>query len=374
MMTININNMLEQVRTYSRKELKEVASRYDQTEEFPAEHIQYLIGLGILELMVVAEAERTASYKEFLRIIRIVSKQFPAVGSILLTQATYGIWPLYNFGTTEQKATYLDKLIKGDMYASFAINEESVGSDLEELETVAIEKADHWEITGQKAYISNSPIASLFFIVAKTRSLDGQESHGVFLVDKTAEGLTVGPLENKMGIKSLPVAGLTIKSVKVPKENLLGGIIQGVKQVESVVNRNRLAISAQAIGISQGALERGLEYVSFERNFGKRLIDLQATQYKLADVQTRILSTRAFLLQTVDEAPFDTQQVSMLKLASSNVAIETTETIIDVTGGYGYMRNNEIERFVRDAKLTSIYGSSSNTQRKIIAQPWLSKI
>ncbi|MFC4710834.1 acyl-CoA dehydrogenase family protein [Enterococcus eurekensis] len=358
------------VENYANTTIREVATQYDASEQFPQAEWDYLVNLGILYMVVEPPESLIPSYKAFIRLIRIISKQFPALGSILLTQASYAIWPLFQFGTAAQKARYLEPLLKGEIFGSFAANEIDSGSNLQQMETIALETAEGWIITGEKAFISNAPISTLFSVVSKTRSLKGEEGFGVFLIDRDTEGLTVGPLENKMGIKSLPVAGVSLKSVFVPHTALLGDVMQGLKQVQSVLNRNRLAISAQAIGIAQGALDRGLEYVSFERNIGKRLIDLKTNQYRLADVQTKILATRAFLLQTLDEAPDDTQRVAMIKLAASDLAIDVTETIINVTGGYGYMRNNEIERFVRDAKITAIYGGSSDTQRYIIAEPW----
>lgn len=366
----NHEKLTAAVEDYAQTTLKEVAITYDSNEAFPQVEWDYLRELGVFNLVVEPPESLVASYKAFIRLIRIVSKQFPALGSILLTQASYAIWPLFQFGTTEQKAQYLEPLLKGEIFGSFAANELDSGSDLEQMETIAIETTEGWTITGEKAFISNAPVASLFFLVTKTRALSGTEGFGIFLLERDTQGLTIGPLENKMGIKSLPVAGISLKSVKVPHHVLLGNVMQGIKQAQSVLNRNRLAISAQAIGIAQGALDRGLEYVSFERNIGKRLIDLKTNQFRLADAQTKILATRAFLLQTLEEAPENNQRVAMIKLAASDLAIDVTETIINVTGGYGYMRNNEIERFVRDAKITAIYGGSSDTQRQIIAEPW----
>jgi butyryl-CoA dehydrogenase len=177
-----------------------------------------------------------------------------------------------------------------------------------------------------------------------------------------------------MGIKSLPVAGIDLTAVSLPKDALLGDKDSGLEQIQSILNRNRLSVAAQSLGIAGGALERGLQYVSYDRNLGKRLIDMQSTQFKLAEIETNIYASRALLLSVIDENQFDSRFVAMAKLAASDLAIETAESVIQMTGGYGYMRNNDIERFVRDAKITAIYGSSSSRLKRVIAEPWVNNV
>lgn len=363
--------LIEAIDEFSKNELKQAARYYDQMESFPTKHVETLFSFNILTQL--HDPKSYVSYEDYLTMIRLVSQNFPALGSIFLTQESHCIWPLITFGTERQKNKYLEDLLTGAMYGSFALNEPVTGSEMDEMSTVAVETDEGWLLSGRKEYISNSPIASVFLIAAKTKRLSGDESFGVFIVERNQEGVTVGETEKKMGIKALPVAGVTLSDVLVDASMLLGEEINGLNQVRSILNRNRLSVAAQSLGIAEGAFSRGLEYVSYERNLGKRLIDLQNTQFQLADIQTRIFATKALLTQVIRTDDQNRRYVAMTKLTSSNLAIETAESIINMTGGYGYMRSNDIERYVRDAKITAIYGSSSARLRRLIAKPWVDK-
>lgn len=366
------NELIEWISNYSDTELRSAAAYYDRMETFPDNHVKTLFELDLFKKLY--SDNHDLPYKDYLSIIRKISKNFPALGSILLTQESHSIWPLVTFGTTKQKDKYLEKLISGDIYGSFALNEPITGSEVSDMDTLAIETETGWLLNGKKEYISNSPIASVFLVAAKIQRLDKSESVGIFVIDKEVEGLAVGETEKKMGIKSLPVAGIDLTAVSLSKDALLGDKDSGLEQIQSILNRNRLSVAAQSLGIAGGALERGLQYVSYDRNLGKRLIDMQSTQFKLAEIETNIYASRALLLSVIDENQFDSRFVAMAKLAASDLAIETAESVIQMTGGYGYMRNNDIERFVRDAKITAIYGSSSSRLKRVIAEPWVNNV
>ncbi|MBO0477723.1 acyl-CoA dehydrogenase family protein [Vagococcus sp. DIV0080] len=365
------NELIDWISNYSDTELRSAAAYYDRMESFPENHVKTLFGLELFKKLYSKEDH--LPYKDYLSIIRKISKNFPALGSILLTQESHSIWPLVTFGTEKQKESYLSQLLSGEIYGSFALNEPITGSEIEDMDTLTIETEDGWVMNGKKEYISNSPIASVFLVASKIQKLSGEESLGIFIIEKGTVGLSVGDIEKKMGIKSLPVAGIELNQIELPKDALLGGKEDGATQIQSILNRNRLSVAAQSLGIAGGALERGLQYVSYDRNLGKRLIDMQSTQFKLAEIETNIYASRALLLQVIDENRYDSRFVAMAKLAASDLAIETAESIIQMTGGYGYMRNNDIERFVRDAKITAIYGSSSNRLKRVIAEPWVKK-
>lgn len=368
----NIKELLDEVRVYASTELKSQAKQFDQDEHYPKEIMDYLFQQELLHLLIDFNGFK-GTFGDFLRVIRIISKHFAAVGSILLTQAACGVFPMYHFGTMNQKVQYLERILSGECIASFAVNEPESGSYLENIRTTAVKKSDGWVLNGEKVSISNAPIANLFYIAARIENEFEDDQFGLFLVERDTPGFEVGESDLKMGIKALPVGSIHLDNVKIPLDSILGNDLNGAYQVEMITNRLRLAIAAQSLGIAQGAMERGLKYVTFDRRFGQRLIDLQNTQLRLAEAQTRIESARAYTARVYEESCDDTIKVSMAKLLASDVAIEITETIMQVTGGYAYMRNNEIERFVRDAKLTAIYGGSSTTQKRIISQPWLKK-
>lgn len=366
----NRHELVRQVTDYSHKELAKAARYYDTVDKFPEEQMRQLFHMNVLPSLYKHLNEFT--YHDFLSVIRLVSKNFPALGSILLTQESHCVWPISQFGTKKQQEEYLEKALTGDIYGCFALNEPITGSEIEEMKTVATQTKTGWVLSGKKDYISNSPIANVLLIASKTLKLDGTTGYAVFVIDKKTNGVKVGELEEKMGIKALPVASVILENVQVTDDQLLGGIADGLPQIKSILNRNRLAVAAQSLGIAGGALDRGLNYVSYDRNLGKRLIDMASTQFKLADIETGIFSARSLLMQVINlNQEQDERMVAMTKLTASNLAIDATESIINMSGGYGYMRNNDIERFVRDAKITAIYGSSSDRLRRIIARPWV---
>ncbi|HIZ71493.1 MAG TPA: acyl-CoA/acyl-ACP dehydrogenase [Candidatus Atopostipes pullistercoris] len=364
------NEFLKEIETYTQNNLAPVAKEYDESGEFPTELLPFFFEHHSFNFLISDSKENLAV---FLEMIRIVSTKFASLASILLTQGLYAVSPFYSFGTEKQKDSYLKDLINGNKLGGFAMTEDHSGSDLSYLETTAWETENGWTINGSKKYVSNAAKADLFLVVAKANKLNGETGIGIFIVKRSNEGLNISDTMDKMGIKSLPVSSINLDKAIVPKNALLGETLNGEEQVEQIMNLMKLAVSMQAIGISQGSFEKGLHYLSLVRKFGNRLIDNQITQQTMADMNTNIHSAEAFTRYIILDDPQDTVEVAMAKILTANTAIETTETMIQLTGGYGYMKDSEIERYVRDAKITSIYGGSSDSQRKIVAQPWLKK-
>lgn len=367
-----IEHLIEEIREYVNSYVKEQAKLYDQTGEYPEEIMKYLFDRKLLHL-IINHNGLNGQYSDFLKIIRIISKHFAAVGSILFTQATCGVYPMVKFGTTIQKLSYLEKLMSGDIMASFALNEVESGSYVKQIRTTATKTEQGWKINGEKISISNAPVANLIYVVAKVDQEYSDNQFGIFLVERQTSGVKIGSAEEKVGVRALPVSTIKLDDVEVGEHALLGNELNGIKQVESILNKLRISIASQSIGIAQGAMDIGFKHVTYDRQFGQRLIDLHDTQFKMAEAQTKIAAARSSLEYVLNHDPQDTIQVSMLKLIASNAATEVTETIMQVTGGYAFMKNNEIERFVRDAKITAIYGGSSDTQKRIISLPWLKK-
>src|SRR5699024_9215670 len=210
----------------------------------------------------------------------------------------------------------------------FAMTEEDGGSDLSYLQTTAWETENGWTINGSKKYVSNAAKADLFLVVAKAQKLNGETGMGIFIVKHANEGLTISQTMDKMGIKSLPVSSIILDKVSVPKAALLGETLNGEEQVEQIMNLMKLAVSMQAIGISQGSFEKGLHYLSLVRKFGNRLIDNQITQQTMADMNTNIHSAEAFTRYIILDDPTHTVELAMAKILTANTAIETTETMI----------------------------------------------
>lgn len=374
MTNATMDQLISQVADFSKKVIQPVAAEYDKTEAYPAEQLKQLSDMDVLRMPFDGlYGGLGGSFKDFLDVIRIVSRDCASTASILLTQSSMGIWPIYQYGTEYQKQMYLPSTLSGESLCAYGLNELGMNNDLENMETLAVEKENYWELNGAKAFVSHAGKANIYLVGSKTIAEDGTKGYGNFILDAEMLGLTIGNVEEKMGMRALPVASLEFENIRIPKENVLGGQCNGAEQSQAINDRIRLSIAAQAVGIAEGAFDRALNYVSQDRKFGQRLIDLRNTQFKLAETYTELQATAALLKQIVSSHHTDSTMIAMVKLKAANTAVEVTEMAIQVTGGYGYMRNNDIERYARDAKLTTIYGGSIETQHEIISKNWVNQ-
>lgn len=362
-----LQRKLEEVENYTEETIAGIARYYDETEEFPHEPMEYFFQNDFFSLLTSNSEEDVTV---FLETIRIVSSKFAALGSILLTQGFYAVVPLHQFGTDEQKAKYLPDLISGTSYGGFGLSEENDSGDPTYIHTLAVETPLGWVINGNKKYISNAPLATILMVAARTKSLDGNEGTGIFIIETDSKGLSVTEPMKKTGIKPLQVASVQLQQVEVGHDALLGNVLQGMDQVTFTMNLMKLSVAMQAVGIAQGAFAKGLDHMSVVRKFGNRLIDNQSTQERMADMKTSIYSAEAFVRMVMTDTQ-NSIEVAMAKLLTANIAVEVTEAVIQLTGGYGYMKDSDIERYIRDAKVTAIYGGSSNSQRRMITEPWV---
>ncbi|MHC5216881.1 acyl-CoA dehydrogenase family protein [Enterococcus sp. LJL128] len=366
------NSLKEYIHLLKKNGLDAQADAFDQSKKVPLEIMKDLSKRGFIGVGFPTSIGGTGgSFEDHLALIQELSTSFPALSSIFLTQSNFAVWPLYRFGTESQKIAYLEQLIKGETWGSLALNEVGSGSQLSEIRTTAIEHENYWQINGTKATISNAPIAGLFFVASKVELMSGEKGYGIFLLEKGTTGLEVGPDIEEVGLHALPVADIYFKEIKIPKENILGGELVDEKQVDMIFNRIRLSIAAQSIGIAQGAFAKGLKYVRKERKFGLRLINLIECQRVLSETATDIEAAESYLKNTDLEDYTDTIQIAKIKLFCTEASIKTTEALMSMTGGYGYTRNNHIERFSRDAQVTALYGGSTNAQKFIISRTWL---
>lgn len=368
-------SLLQTVEAFAKSRVREKANELDHTETFPSENVEALAKMGALGIPFPSTfGGQNGSMSDYVDAIRLLAKECGATSSIVLTHTSFGAWPIQQFGTDNQKEKYLRPLLSGQALGALAMSEEFAGSEGVGIQTYAEDMGNHWELNGHKRYVSNAGYADIYIVVATTDQGKGTEGLSMFLLEKGMEGLNVGTFEQKMGLRALPVAELILDKVRVPKENLLGTLNQGFRQMECTQDIIRLSIAAQAVGLGEGALERALAYVGKKRQFGGRLIDLQNTQFKLAEMTAAIAASKALLEQAAvkkDHNRSIRQEAAMAKLVAARTAVDTTETAIQVTGGFGYMRTHEIERYSRDAKLTELYGGTSETQKMIIASPWV---
>lgn len=351
----------------SATKLRRQADKSDEDQCFPTRLVQVLVSHGILkQSFPKAVGGFGDSYHDFLENILLISTQFSALASILTTQVSLGIWPLHHFGTSQQRKKFLTPMLNGELWTSFAYSEESIGNRLTDFETTAIEKNDHWLISGTKDLVANATIADLFLVAAKVDLANGTHENGIFLVPRDTPGVTVGPTLKKVGLWGFPVATLTLDHAQLDKDQILGRKLAGNKQITLILNHLRLAIAAKGLGIAKGAFETSMTYATQERKFGLQLITSQNIQKELAEVGTGYEAIKAYFDQVVSLEVDNTVAIAKIKLISSGIALKATDALMQISAGYGQLHDKHIDRYTRDAEAITLYGGSDKTQRRHI--------
>jgi len=280
-------------------------------------------------------------------------------------------WGLEHFGTEEQKQKYLVRLAKGEIIGAFCLSEPEAGSDATSQRTTAEDKGDHYLLNGTKNWITNGSTASVYLVIAQTNVAAGHKGINALIVEKGLPGFTVGPKENKLGIRGSDTHSLMFDNVKVPKENRIGEDGFGFKFAMKTLSGGRIGIASQALGIASGAYELALAYSKERKAFGKTISNHQIIQFKLADMATRIEASRLLCLKAAwlkDKHLDYTQAGAMAKVYSSETAMWTTTEAVQIHGGYGFVKEYHVERLMRDAKITQIYEGTSEVQRIVISR------
>ncbi|MDR6941820.1 acyl-CoA dehydrogenase [Mucilaginibacter pocheonensis] len=359
-------------RDFAQTELKPGVIERDEHQKFPAEQIKKLGELGFLGMMVSPQYGGSGmdaiSYVLVMEELSKIDASASVVVSVNNSLVCYG---LEKYGTEAQKQKYLVPLAKGEVIGAFCLSEPEAGSDATSQRTTAIDMGDHYLLNGTKNWITNGNSASTYMVIAQTDA--SKKHHGInaLIVEKGMEGFTVGPKENKMGIRGSDTHSLMFTDVKVPKENRIGDEGFGFKFAMSTLEGGRIGIAAQALGIASGAHELSVKYAKERKAFGKTIADLQAIQFKLADMATEIEAARLLCLKAAwlkDHGKPYTQAGSMAKLFASEVAMRTTVEAVQIHGGYGFVKEYHVERLMRDAKITQIYEGTSEIQRIVISR------
>jgi alkylation response protein AidB-like acyl-CoA dehydrogenase len=297
---------------------------------------------------------------------------------IALSLADFSSEVVLRFGTTEQKQKYLIPVAQGDFISAGAYTEPDHGSDITLLFTTAIKQGDSFIINGAKTFITNGTLADFFVVLCQTDPHARPPYRGqcTLLVEKGTQGFTATEIKPKMGIRMTSTAQLSFSDVKVPLAHLIGEENKGFYQVLEFFDESRIEIAAQALGVSQGAFDRALDYTRNRRQFGKRLVDFQATQHKLADMATQIETARLLTYEAAwnyDQERIDPKLTSMAKMHAGRTAVEVTGAAVELLGGYGYLNTYEVERFYRDAKIMEIYEGTKEIQKNTIASYLIGK-
>jgi alkylation response protein AidB-like acyl-CoA dehydrogenase len=352
------------------EKVRPVAAKHDKTEEFPWEVLK-VIGESDLFGLFIPE-EYGGMGVNVLNLCLATEELSRACGGIAVCYAAsaLGTFPIVLFGNDEQKRKYLPDLAKGKKIAAFGLTEPEAGSDAGAIKTTARKEGDHYVLNGTKHFITNGGEAETYTVVAMTNKNKGARGASAFIVEKGTKGFTFGKKEDKLGIRASITQELVFNECKIPKENLLSKEGMGFIVTMKTFDMSRPGVAAQALGIAQGALELAVKYAKQRHQFGKSISSFQGIQWMLADMATELEAARALVYSSarmVDAGVKDVGSASaMAKLYASDVAMRVTNDAIQIFGGYGYMKDYPIEKYMRDAKITQIYEGTNQIQRNII--------
>lgn len=359
-------------RDFAQNELLPGVIERDEHQKFPAEQIRKLGELGFLGMMVDPKyggaGLDTISY---VLAMEEISKVDASASVVMSVNNSLVCWGLETYGSEEQKQKYLTPMAKGEKIGAFCLSEPEAGSDATSQRTTAIDKGDHYLLNGTKNWITNGSTASYYLVMAQTDADKKHKGINCLIVEKGMPGFTIGPKENKLGIRGSDTHSLMFTDVKVPKANRIGEDGFGFKFAMKTLSGGRIGIASQALGIASGAYELALAYSKQRKAFGKEISKHQAIQFKLADMATQIEAARLMCLKAAwlkDKHENYDLAGSMAKLYSSKVAMDTTIEAVQIHGGYGFVKEYHVERLMRDAKITQIYEGTSEVQKIVISR------
>jgi short-chain 2-methylacyl-CoA dehydrogenase len=359
------------VREFAEGEIRPRVEEMDEHAKMSPDILRQLFELGLMGVETPEEYGGTAA-SFFMAIIGVeeLSRVDPSVGVLMDVQNTLVNNALIRWGSPEQKKKYLPRLA-ADTIGAYALSEAGSGSDAFALATRAVDRGDHYELTGQKLWITNGNEAGLFIVFANANPEAGYRGITAFVVEKGTEGFAVGKKENKLGIRASSTTEIILDGCKVPKENVLGEPGKGYKVSIETLNEGRIGIGAQMIGLARGALEHALRYTSEREQFGKTINQYQGVQFQLAEMATELEAARLMVYNAarMKDAgiPF-VKEAAMAKLYSSRVAERVSSKAIELYGGYGFVKDYPVEKLWRDSKIGAIYEGTSNMQLQTIAK------
>ncbi len=362
----------EAARDFANLELLPGVIERDEKQYFPAELRKKMADMGFMGIMVDPKyggsGMDTISY---INIMEELSKVEASAGVIVSVNNSLVAWGLEHYGTEDQKQKYLVPLATGEKLGAFALSEPEAGSDATHQRTTAKDMGDYYLLNGVKNWITNGHTADTYLVIAHTHPEKGHHGINAFIVEKGWEGFTVGPKENKMGIRASDTHSLIFQDVKVPKENRIGDDGFGFKFAMKTLSGGRIGIAAQALGIAQGAYERALQYAKEREAFGKPIAHHQAIAFKLADMKVKIDAARHLIMKAAwDKDQGNNYDLSgaMAKYFAAEMAMWVTTEAVQIHGGYGYVKEYHVERMMRDAKITQIYEGTSEIQQIVISR------
>lgn len=362
----------EAAKNFAENELLPGVIERDEKQEFPFSQIKQLAELGFLGMMTSQQyggsGMDTLSY---VLAMEEISKIDASTSVVMSVNNSLVCWGLEHFGTEEQKQKYLIPLAEGKIHGAFCLSEPEAGSDATSQQTTAELVGYHYIINGTKNWITSGNTASVYLVIAQTDKSKKHRGINAFIVERNQEGVTIGPKENKMGIRASDTHSIMFSDVKVPINNRIGEDGSGFKFAMKTLSGGRIGIAAQALGIAAGAFELSVKYANERKSFGVPIIEHQAISFKLAEMQTKIESARLLCYQAAylkDSGEDYSVASAMAKLAASDAAMQVTTEAVQIHGGYGFVKEFHVERLMRDAKITQIYEGTSEIQKIVIAR------
>ena len=363
-------------REFAETEVKPLAQETDETEQFPRETVKKLQKYGMMGIPVPKQyGGQGCDILTYAMCVEEMSKVCGTTGVIVSAHTSLCVDPILNFGTEEQKQKYLPRLCGGDWLGAFGLTEPGAGTDAQGCQTKAVLDGDEWVLNGSKCFITNGKEADVYIVIAVTNvDVDAKgrkkKSFSAFIVEKGTPGFSFGAKEKKMGIRGSATYELIFEDCRIPKDALLGPLGKGFMIAMKTLDGGRIGIAAQALGIAEGALERAIAYTKERKQFGRSIAAQQNTQFQLADMYAKVEAAKNLVYKAaIAKMTQKTYSVeaATAKLFASEVAMEVTTKAVQLFGGYGYIREYEVERMMRDAKITEIYEGTSEVQRMVIS-------
>jgi butyryl-CoA dehydrogenase len=360
------------VRDFARNEVAPTAAERDEEERFDRALFDQMAELGLTGIPWPEEYGGIGSdYLAYVIAVEELSRVCASTAVTLSAHTSLAGWPIFKFGTEEQKQKYLRPMAEGTKIGAYGLTEPGSGSDAGGMKTTAKRDGDHYILNGSKIFITNGGIADIYVVFALTDPESKQRGSSAFIVESDAPGFSVGKKESKLGIRSSPTTEIIFEDCRIPAENLLGEEGQGFKIAMQTLDGGRNGIAAQAVGIAQGALDAAADYAKERHQFGKPIAAQQGIGFKLADMATGVEAARLLTYQAAwlesEGLPYG-KESAMSKLFAGDTAMKVTTEAVQVFGGYGYTKDYPVERFMRDAKITQIYEGTQEIQRLVISR------
>ncbi|PHE95880.1 acyl-CoA dehydrogenase [Bacillus wiedmannii] len=360
------------VRDFAKNEVAPTAAERDEEERFDRALFDKMAELGLTGIPWPEEYGGIGSdYLAYVIAIEELSRVCASTGVTLSAHTSLAGWPIFKFGTEEQKQKFLRPMAEGTKIGAYGLTEPSSGSDAGGMRTTAKRDGDHYILNGSKIFITNGGIADIYVVFALTDPESKQRGTSAFIVESDTRGFSVGKKESKLGIRSSPTTEIMFEDCRIPVENLLGEEGQGFKVAMQTLDGGRNGIAAQAVGIAQGALDASVEYARERHQFGKPIAAQQGIGFKLADMATDVEAARLLTYQAAwlesEGLPYG-KESAMSKVFAGDTAMKVTTEAVQVFGGYGYTKDYPVERYMRDAKITQIYEGTQEIQRLVISR------